>query len=43
MDIVLLTIYVLIWPVIVGGVLVYIARGFIADLREARRKGRSMV
>ena len=43
MDITLLTIYFLIWPVIVAGVLVYIARGFIADWRVARREGRRLV
>lgn len=43
MDTIMLTVYVLIWPVIVAGVLVYISRGFITDLVKARRKGRRMV
>lgn len=43
MTIFLLTLYVLIWPLIVAGVLFFIARGFIRDWREARRQGRSLV
>lgn len=38
-----LTIYILIWPVIVAGVLFGISRSFIRELREARREGRSIV
>lgn len=43
MEITLLTIYFLVWPVIVAAVLFYIARGFFADWREARREGRRLI
>lgn len=43
MNTTLLTIYFLIWPVIVAGVLIYIARGFVTDWREARREGRRLI
>ena len=43
MDIIALTIYVLIWPVIVAGVLFYIGRAFIAEWIQARREGRRLV
>ncbi|WP_405217631.1 putative transporter small subunit [Agrococcus sp. Ld7] len=38
-----LTIYILIWPVIVAGVLFGIARSFIKELREAKREGRAII
>ena len=38
-----LTVYVLIWPVIVFGTLVVICRGFLRDWAEARRQGRSII
>lgn len=34
-----LTAYVLVWPVIVAGVLCFIASAFFREWREARRKG----
>ncbi|MGM7666632.1 putative transporter small subunit [Microbacterium sp. A93] len=34
-----LTIYVLMWPVIVAAVLFFIARGFFRDVRESKRAG----
>jgi len=34
-----LTAYVLVWPVIVAGVLYFIASAFFREWREARRKG----
>ncbi len=40
---VLLTTYVLIWPVLVLGILVAIARGFARDVREARAEGRMVI
>ena len=40
---VLLTAYVLMWPVLVLGVLIAIARGFAKDVREARKEGRSVI
>ncbi|MHA6669459.1 putative transporter small subunit [Homoserinimonas sp. A447] len=43
MEIVLLTLYVLIWPVVVAGVLFVIARAFIRELKQARREGRSII
>lgn len=39
----LLTAYVLMWPVIVLGILVTIARGFLRDMREAKKEGRSII
>jgi hypothetical protein len=43
MEIVFLTLYVLIWPVVVAGVLFVITRAFIGELRDARREGRDLV
>ncbi|MEE1650170.1 putative transporter small subunit [Brachybacterium sp. J144] len=40
---VLLTAYVLMWPVLVLGVLIAIARGFAKDAAEARREGRPII
>jgi len=39
----LLTLYVLIWPVIVLGVLVVIVRAFVKEWRQAKREGRSII
>ncbi len=38
-----LTIYFLVWPVIVAGVLFVIGRGFIRELRQAKREGRPII
>ena len=38
-----LTVYVLVWPVIVAGVLVRISRGFFSDWRQSRKEGRSII
>ncbi|SFS14216.1 hypothetical protein SAMN04487783_1794 [Agrococcus baldri] len=38
-----LTIYFLVWPVIVAGVLFVIARGFFRELRAAKREGRPII
>lgn len=38
-----LTLYVLIWPVIVVGVLAVIVRAFWKEAREAKREGRSII
>ncbi|MCT2007855.1 hypothetical protein FM125_09735 [Micrococcus lylae] len=38
-----LTVYVLMWPVIVFGVLAVIAGNFFKEMREARRQGRPMI
>lgn len=39
----LLTAYVLMWPVIVLGILVTIARGFLRDVRGAKKEGRPII
>lgn len=39
----LLTAYVLMWPVIVLGILVTIARGFLKDAKAAREEGRMII
>ena len=38
-----LTLYVLIWPVIVAVVLFVLSRAFISEWREARREGRDII
>lgn len=43
MSTVALTVYVLMWPFIVISVLGVIVRGFLRDLRKAKREGRSIV
>lgn len=43
MEIVLLTAYVLVWPVIVLGVLAVIVYGFVKELRLAKRQGRRII
>lgn len=43
MDLILLTAYVLIWPVAVIGVLAVIVRAFVKDAREAKREGRQII
>ncbi|CAM3466018.1 putative transporter small subunit [Isoptericola cucumis] len=39
----LLTLYVLIWPVVVAGVLFVISRAFFRELRAAKAEGRSVI
>lgn len=39
MSPILLTIYVLIWPVIVAGTLAVIVRGFVKEVLEAKDEG----
>lgn len=39
----LLTVYVLIWPVLVLLVMAVIALGFVRDVRDARREGRPVI
>jgi len=43
MTVSILTAYVLMWPIIVAGVLAYLMRGFIKDVREARRAGEDII
>ena len=38
-----LTIYFLVWPVIVASVLLVICRGFLRELRQAKREGRPII
>ncbi|MDR7360110.1 putative transporter small subunit [Paeniglutamicibacter sulfureus] len=38
-----LTVYVLIWPLVVGGTLFVIVRAFYREWRQARAEGRGMV
>lgn len=40
---VLLTLYVLIWPVLVAGTLAVIVRAFVKEWREAKCEGRSII
>lgn len=43
MTTLMLTTYVLIWPVIVAAVLFVLCRGFFAEWRAARREGRDII
>lgn len=43
MESIILTIYVLMWPVIVAGTLFMICKGFFRDWAESRREGRSII
>ena len=38
-----LSLYVLVWPVVVAAVLFFIARGFFRDWRESRRRGEPLI
>lgn len=38
-----LTLYVLVWPVIVAGTLFMICKGFFKDWYEARKEGRDII
>ncbi|WP_239456549.1 putative transporter small subunit [Nocardioides solisilvae] len=38
-----LTLYVLVWPVVVGVVLLVLSRAFVAEWLEARREGRDLI
>jgi hypothetical protein len=40
---IMLTVYVLIWPVIVAGTLTVIVRAFVKDAKEAKAEGRSII
>ncbi|MDP0925793.1 MULTISPECIES: putative transporter small subunit [Paracoccus] len=40
---ILLSAYVLVWPVIVAGVLFVLVRAFLREIREARKDGRPMI
>jgi len=43
MEIIALTAYVLVWPVVVIGVLAVIIRAFVKDAREAKKEGRQII
>lgn len=43
METVLLTTYVLVWPVVTAGILAVIIRAFVKDAREAKREGRRII
>lgn len=43
METTLMTLYVLMWPVIVLAVMSLLVKGFVADWREARREGRTLL
>lgn len=42
-EVILLTAYVLVWPLIVVGALFVIVRAFIKDWLEAKREGRQII
>lgn len=43
MDPLFLTLYVLVWPIVVIGTLTVIVRAFVKDAREAKREGRHII
>lgn len=43
MTTIMLTVYVLMWPVIVAGVLAVLIRGFLTEWRAARKEGRDII
>lgn len=43
MQTLFLTVYVLMWPLIVAGVLFVISRAFTDEWRQARRSGRDLI
>ena len=43
MELIMLTVYVLVWPVVVIGVLAVIIRAFTKDAREAKKEGRQII
>lgn len=43
METILLTAYVLVWPIIVVGVLTVVIRAFVKDATEAKREGRDII
>lgn len=43
METLMLTVYVLMWPVLVAGTLFALCRGFLRDWLEARREGRGII
>lgn len=43
MNVILMTAYVLVWPLLVAVMMIVIGRGVLSDLRRARRKGEDLV
>lgn len=43
MEILMLTAYVLVWPIVVIGVLAVIIRAFVKDARQAKAEGRQII
>ncbi len=43
METILVTAYILVWPVLTAGVLAVLARGVIKDYRNARKDGTTVV
>ena len=43
METLLLTAYVMVWPIIVVGVLAVVIRAFVRDAKEAKREGRDII
>jgi hypothetical protein len=43
LNVILMTAYFLVWPLLVAVMMVVIGRGVVADLRRARRKGEDLV
>lgn len=43
MEVVILTAYVLVWPIVVVGVLAVIIRAFLKDARKAKQEGRQII
>lgn len=43
MDNLGMTVYVLVWPVVVAAVLIVLSRAFIAEWLEARREGKDLI
>jgi hypothetical protein len=43
MGTLMLSVYVLVWPAIVAGVLYFIVRAFFREWREARKEGKALI
>jgi len=43
METIMLTAYVLVWPIIVIGTLTVIIRAFVKDARQAKKEGRQII
>lgn len=43
MEIIVLTAYVLVWPIVVIGTLAVIIRAFVKDARQAKKEGRQII